>query len=123
MTDFFDFSDLYIIQQLIFDKKGAVSPHEAFFYFHVNQLRAVRSGPWKLYLPTNEIAELQLFNLRDDLLETRNLAAKRTDVVARLLDLLKKAREDLGELDQRGANVRPVGTVDNPVPRVLVQEE
>ena len=30
---------------------GAKSPHEAFFYYRLNELQAVRSGPWKLRLP------------------------------------------------------------------------
>ncbi len=109
------------IQPLMFGKPGAKSPHEAFFYYHINQLRAVRSGPWKLYLPTNGSARPQLFNLVDDLRETNDLATQRTDVVTRLLDLLEQAREDLGELDQRGAGVRPVGTVDHPLPQVLTR--
>lgn len=109
------------IQPLVFGQLGASSPHEAFFYYHVNQLRAVRSGPFKLYLPENGDAPPRLFNLVDDLQEINDLAAKRSDVVARLLDLLQQARHDLGELDQRGANVRPVGKVEHPTARRAVK--
>ncbi|MFW6170869.1 MAG: sulfatase [Planctomycetota bacterium] len=109
------------IRKLLFGKPDAVSPHQAFFYYHVNELRAVRSGPWKLYLPTKSEEKVQLYNLREDLRETENLADEKPDVVARLRDLLQKARHDLGEKDQKGAHVRPVGTVENPVPQVMEQ--
>ena len=52
-----------------------------------------------------------LFNLKDDLGETRDVAAAHPDVVARLLKLAEIARADLGDTltKRQGANVRPVG--------------
>lgn len=111
------------IQELMFGKPGATSPHDAFFYYHVDELRAVRGGPWKLYLPAKSGGKLRLFNLKEDLRETEDLAAERPEVVRRLLDLLEKARRDLGEGDQQGANVRPVATVNDPVPQAKGQPE
>ncbi|MFO7906958.1 MAG: sulfatase [Pirellulaceae bacterium] len=109
------------IRKLLFGKPDAASPHEAFFYYHVNELRAVRSGPWKLYLPAKSEGAVRLYNLREDPRETENLADEKPDVVARLRHLLEKARHDLGEKDQKGARVRPVGTVENPVPQAMEQ--
>ena len=84
---------------------GAKSPHEAFFYYHMDQLQAVRSGPWKLYLALKnkrgqgggKAVPARLFHLETDLGETTDLAAERPDVVQRLLGLAEKAREDLGD--------------------------
>jgi arylsulfatase A-like enzyme len=52
-----------------------------------------------------------LFNLKDDVGETRDVAAANPEVVARLLTLAELARADLGDtLTQRkGVNIRPVG--------------
>jgi arylsulfatase A-like enzyme len=54
-----------------------------------------------------------LFNLKDDLGETRDVAAAHPDVVARLLKLAEAARAGLGDTltKRKGANVRPVGKV------------
>ncbi|NLS97162.1 MAG: sulfatase [Planctomycetaceae bacterium] len=115
--------DGHDIRPLMFAEPGATSPTGAFFYYYVNQIQAVRSGPWKLYLPQSgkkgEAGTLQLYNLVDDLRETKNLAGARADVVTRLERLLDRARVDLGETDRKGANVRPVGRFENPRPRVM----
>jgi len=39
------------IWPLMAGKTGAKSPYEAFYYYRMGQLQAVRSGKWKLYLP------------------------------------------------------------------------
>jgi arylsulfatase A-like enzyme len=109
-------------------RPGATSPHQAFFYYYINHLQAVRSGPWKLYLPrarragSPAVNEHQLYHLVEDPREEANLARQKTDIVTRLKGLIAEAREDLGELDRRGANVRPVGTVAVPTPRTIRAE-
>ena len=105
-------------------KEGAKSPHEAFYYYKIDQLQAVRSGRWKLHLPyeikkrnqgiTN--APLKLYDLNADIGETTNIAADHPDVVKRLLALAEKAREDLGDVNQKGKNQRPAGWVVTPTP-------
>jgi arylsulfatase A-like enzyme len=113
------------IQPLMSGEPDATSPHEAFFYFYIDRLQAVRSGPWKLYLPRQQkpssptMTEIELYNLVDDPKETANLAESQPLVVARLQGLIEKARKDLGEADREGANVRPVGKVDNPIPQAM----
>lgn len=103
----------------------ASSPHEAYYYYFGDQLQAVRSGPWKLYLPnperlvnsrktTDQPAEL--YNLDQDIHEDKNVAADHEDVVKRLVSLAEKARIDLGDVDVKGKGQREAGWFPNPVP-------
>ena len=108
--------------------QNAKSPwdEKGFMYYRLEQLQAVRSGPWKLYLPlTNKFvsnnrktapAKLELFNVRDDVSETREVSADHADVVRRLTALANTARADLGDIDLPGRAQRPAGHVPNPVP-------
>ncbi|MEQ8812193.1 MAG: arylsulfatase, partial [Imperialibacter sp.] len=95
------------------------SPHEAYFiYYRVNELQAVRSGEWKLYLPhtyrtlagregTNdglpidyeqtEVIEPELYNLDTDMEETTDVANANPEVVERLLKLADGIRQQLGD--------------------------
>lgn len=107
------------IRPLLFDRPDATSPHDAFYYYYVDRLQAVRSGPWKLYLPSSEDAPLRLFHLHNDLRESDNLASERPKVVTRLVNQLSEAREDLGERPRHGEHVRPVGRVKSPRPQVV----
>ncbi len=116
--------DGHDIRPLMFGEPNATSPTKAFFYYYINRLQAVRCGQWKLYLPqTNRrgsgASPIQLYDLVQDPREIKNLAPDQPDLVARLEGLIADARQDLGELDRQGANVRPVGTVDKPIPRVM----
>ncbi len=117
--------DGHDIRPLLFGQTGALSPYEAFYYYYVNQLQAVRSGPWKLYLRGGSQSDAlpesgcQLYNLVEDPREETDLAEHQTEVVERLQRLMQKAREDLGEVDRPGLRVRPVANIDNPQPRVI----
>jgi arylsulfatase A len=112
-------------------KTGVRSPYEAFYYYYMEQLQAVRSGKWKLYLPleakwTNfrgdtKASPAKLYNLKADISESTNLATQHPDVVKRLLALAEMARKDLGDVGRPGANQRPAGYVDNPTPRILTR--
>ena len=60
---------------------------------------AVRRGPWKLIPDGGKkkaAAGPQLYNLADDLGETKNLAAEKPEVVKELTALLAKVREGPG---------------------------
>jgi arylsulfatase A-like enzyme len=117
------------IWPLMAGKKNAKSPHKAFYYYQIDQLQAVRSGPWKLHLPLKTKrrnwgkpipnSPLQLYNLDSDIAEKNNAADKNPDVVKRLLALAEKARDDLGDLNRKGKNQRPAGWVENPKPLLL----
>jgi arylsulfatase A-like enzyme len=106
----------------------ARSPHEAFYYYQMDQLQAVRSGPWKLFVAMDakkrnwgkpEPAQpLKLFNLATDIHEDNNLATAKPDVVKRLLVLAEKARRDLGDTGRPGVGQREAGWVEKPAPRL-----
>jgi arylsulfatase A len=107
------------IWPIIAGEPRAKNPHEAyFFYYHRNQLQAVMSGEWKLYLPHRyaslrgqpggagglpapyqqmELESPELYHLLDDAGERHNLADRHPEIVARLLELAEKARVDLGD--------------------------
>ena len=112
------------IWPLMSGEKGAKSPHEAFYYYQIDQLQAVRSGKWKLHLPLKikkrnwgkgiPDTPLQLYDLKANIGETNNVADQHPDVVKRLLALAEKAREDLGDLNRKGKNQRPAGWVASP---------
>ena len=117
------------IGALMFGRKGAKSPHDVFYYYHTDQLQAVRSGKWKLHVPlkvkklnwAGSIPEsaLELYDLRADIGEKNNIADKHPDVVKRLLALAEKARVDLGDTGRPGANQRPAGMVVTPKPLTM----
>ena len=99
-------SDLYL------GKEGAKTPHDRFFFNARNTLRAVRSGPWKLFLNG------PLHNLEENLGETKNYASERPGVVKRLKGYAARFEKDLKK------NSRPVGVAKNPrtlVPRPGVE--
>jgi len=121
------------IWPLMSGKPGARSPHEAFFYYRGFALEAVRSGKWKLHLPHSyrslggrkggtggtpvkyEQAKisLALFDLERDIGEQYDVSSQYPDVVERLLGLVERMREDLGDSAKKmtGKNRRPPGRV------------
>jgi arylsulfatase A-like enzyme len=119
------------IWPILSGQPNAKSQREAFFYYQMDQLQAVRSGKWKLFVPMESKkrnwgkpegkAELKLFDLAADIHEDNNIAEANPEVVKRLLALAENAREDLGDVDRPGKGQRPAGWVDEPAPR-LIQE-
>ena len=82
------------ITRLLTEETGATTPHEYFFYGTV----AVRSGDWKYhqhkFFQIKETAHADkassLYNLRDDIGETKNLINEHPEIAGRL----KKALDD-----------------------------
>jgi len=121
------------ISDILFEETSASSTYDeaGFFYYHMQQLQAVRSGPWKLYLPLEKkignlqgdgaVATAQLYDVRHDLSEDNEVSAQHPDVVARLTALAESARADLGDLDREGAGQRPCGWVEHPVAQRMQQ--
>lgn len=123
------------IRPLMFGMPGAKTPHEVFYcYYGGGQLQAVRDGRWKLHFPhtyrtlqgrpggtggspvdysTGQIG-LALFDLHNDLGETKNVADQHPDVVQRLQQAAEQAREELGDrlTGRKGKGVRPVGRLE-----------
>ena len=120
------------ILPLMLGEPGASTPHEVlYFYYHDNQLEALRAGKWKLYLPHRYRTMIgstpgmdgmpgpykyidmgvELYDLHADLGETTDVAAQHPDVVERLMQFAEAAREDMGDklTDRPGANRREPG--------------
>lgn len=91
---------------------GKNSPHEYFFYAHWGVLEGVRWKSWKLRVIKGEVA---LYNLESDIAEKKNVAKQHPEIVEQL-----KAAMQTFEVDM-GANVRPAGSVANPVPLTLIK--
>jgi arylsulfatase A len=120
---------------LLSGKGEAKGPHEVFYFYRGLKLEAVRSGDWKLQLasgdppkkagpkkqkqPPNEEPFPRLYNLRDDIGESKNVAADHADVIARLQVLADKMKDDLG-LNGIGPGCREMGRVANPRPLMSV---
>jgi len=102
------------IWPLMSGQAQAVSPHEYYYYYRGNRLEAVRSGKWKLRLAgqrrRKQPADPQpvrgeLYDLRADISEKKNLIAKHPDVAKRLAAALAAFDKELK------ANRRPAGKV------------
>jgi arylsulfatase A-like enzyme len=110
---------------LMTGQPGAKSPHEALFYYQMNELQAVRSGEWKLKLSTTAFNDgawqgfgdrdttvpTALYNLETDIGEQKTVLREHPDVVKRLRALADEARQDLGDtrMGVVGKNVRKAG--------------
>ena len=107
----------------------AKSPHEAFYFYQMDQLQAVRSGKWKLFVPMESKKRnwgkpegkmpTMLFDLEADVAEATDVAARYPEVVKRLTALADKARADLGDVNRKGKNQRPAGWVKKATPQLL----
>jgi len=109
--------------------RSTESPTDALYYYNGNELHAVRVGDWKLHLPHRwrEVVEqgvdgqpgperqtpisLSLYNLRDDVGESNNLADQHPEIVERLMVYVERARADLGDslTDRQGEGRREPG--------------
>ena len=115
----------------ILSGKSKAHPREAFYYYQMDQLQAVRSGDWKLFVPMASKKrnwgkpegkkELKLFNLVKDIGESTNVAAANPKVVKQLLAYAENARKELGDVNRPGKGQRKAGWVDKASPRLLAQ--
>lgn len=108
------------------------SPHESLLFYWGNELHAIRNGRWKLHFPhtyrtldgepgkdgqpgpyRQEKTELALYDLVEDIGESKNVAQEHGDVVRMLSSLADEARKDLGDqlTKQTGKGVREPGRV------------
>jgi arylsulfatase A len=96
--------------------QNARSPHEVFFYYRDNDLKAVRSGKWKLHLAlpqgkgTKGTPKSALYDLEADIGETTNVLAENPEVAERLRAYVSAFKENLAQ------NSRPAAFVDDPKP-------
>ncbi len=121
--------DGHDIMPILSGETGAFSRQEAFFYYQLDQLQAVRSGPWKLLLPLeNPIrpgrvhrgpAPGMLIHVVDDPAGKTDRYADHPAVVERLFKLAEEARRELGDTNRRGSGQRPAGRVTETSARTL----
>lgn len=102
----------------VWDDPAAATPHEAFAYYWMNDLEAVRDARFKLHFAKHGEDALALYDLAADVGERHDVLAEHPEAVARLEHYAERFRAELGDarLGRSGAGVRPVGRVDNPEP-------
>ncbi len=125
--------DGHDITDLILGKEGAKTPYEVYAYYYLDQLQAVRSGPWKLFLPLDDFqrhphftanekpTKTLLFNVVEDIDCSENVATENPEVVERLTKLADKVIADLGNMNAPGPGIREVGHHPDPLPVVLME--
>jgi arylsulfatase A len=122
------------------DRRGAFAATEPpavsdavshWYFFREGELQAVRRGRWKLLLPHSASSMAgqepghdgrsgkpvplkvggELYDLRSDVAERRNVAAEHPEIVAELEKVAEAARAELGDAltARKGAGVRPAG--------------
>jgi arylsulfatase A-like enzyme len=118
--------DGHDVRPLLFGEADANSPwdEKGLMYYRLEQLQAVRAGPWKLYLPLEAKvinnqgktapAKVALFNVRDDVSEASEVSTRHPEVVQRLMGLADAARVELGDVGRSGRGQRPAGFVSEP---------
>jgi arylsulfatase len=110
--------------------------HEAFFfYYKSNELHGVRYQDWKLYFPhtyrtlngrvggkdgypvkyeMNALESIELYNLKEDIGESKDVAAQYPEIVDKIKLLADEMRSKLGDklFKIEGSENRPVGRID-----------
>lgn len=115
------------IRHLLHGKFDKANPDKAFYYYLRVHLQAVRQGKWKLHLPREKepigaapfsqnrhiapadrvgFSKPFLVNLETDISETKDVSQQHPEVVGRLLALAESMRNDLGDYDRVGKNMR-----------------
>lgn len=133
--------DGHDITPLMLGAVGAESPHKTMpCYYANNELHAIRDPQWKLILPHQyrtlagkpggtggipakyESANvgLELYDMKSDRSETKNVAQDHPEVVARLQAAAEVWRTDLGDklTDRNGKGVRPHAELTASDPRL-----
>ena len=80
------------IWPLLAGQERAKTPHESFFYYKDTILQAVRSEDWKLRTVNQKV---ELYNLKDDISESNNIAEAHPEVVNRLTEIMADFDKEL----------------------------
>jgi len=129
------------IWPLLSGSPDAKSPNETFYYYAMDNLQAVRNGPWKLVFdrikkmehPYSEVENPgefvpeALYDLEQDIGESRNVIAEHPEIATRLRALADTKRQDLGDTPfvpmsnapqaVQGKGRRPVGVFNEIMKR------
>ena len=110
------------------------SPHDALYFYWGNQLQAVRVGDWKLHFPhdygsiegktgatggkpngyNKKQIGVSLYNIRQDIGESKNLADSEESVVELLKQKADFIRAEIGDTNtrQKGTGIREPGKLE-----------
>jgi len=112
------------------------SPQKAyFFYYRVNELFGVRYGKWKMYFPHRyrtmngqepgkggkpgvykmiDLEEIELYDVVNDISETKDIAAENPEVVAKIKLIANEMRSKLGDslMELEGSEAREPGRLE-----------
>lgn len=122
------------IRPLMFGEEGARSPHAYFPHYHHSELQGVRNADWKLVFPhkygslngrpggtgglpvkyDSNMAELALYNRRNDPGETTNLIDQYPEIYDELSKVADAYRKELGDKSQKmkGSGTREPGVLE-----------
>ena len=91
-------SDGIDISKYLINPAGELLPERPFFYFgRDGDIEAIRLGDWKLHISKRGIENFEpaLYNLREDISESVNLADAKPEIVERLRSLIDAFNESL----------------------------
>jgi arylsulfatase A-like enzyme len=108
------------------------SPRQELLYYYGTEFQAVRQGKWKLHVPhaytsydglepgqdgfpgptERRKTGFELYDLEKDIGERHNVIELFPDVAERLMALVERAREELGDGERPGREVRPCGQIE-----------
>jgi len=92
-------------------QKGTKPPHDRFFYYRGNKIRAVRSGPWKLHVSddgNDGWVPKGLYNLETDIGEQNNVASDYSEIVGSLIGYIQEFNKEII------SDTRSAGYVEDP---------
>ncbi|TWT60311.1 sulfatase family protein [Rubinisphaera italica] len=107
------------LSQMLANPLEISSPRDTMYYYYKSDLCAVRHENWKLHVrPSKANAgqnyQPELYNLSNDIGETRSVYDENPEVVYKLTELIEFCRNDLGDGKHLGKNTREPGFVKNP---------
>ena len=88
------------IWPIISGEKGARSPHDIYYYYKGNRLESARQGKWKVRRSGKKSQSVELYDLDNDIAESKNLSQKNPELIQTILKKMDKFDKDL-KLSQR----------------------
>jgi arylsulfatase A-like enzyme len=98
--------------------EGGPAPQREYFYWELHEgrsIQAIRFGDWK-GVKNNPAGPMELYDLKNDEGETKNLASEKPDLVAKAEALMKAARTEDPNWPLRGPRPRKPKPKPKPKP-------
>jgi len=121
--------DGHDIWNLFTEPEKEKTPYSFFAYYQLDQLQAIRTPDWKLYLQNDfhknmwnlktKKVNLKLFNIKNDISEETELSIKYPDTVQKMQVFEKIAIRLIGNENLKGSECRPAGYVAKPIPLLI----